>query len=311
MDMNSCRRAAEDANTASKVGPRAANRRSAVLVLGCLVLLLCLAGQRPAAAQDMVLEVIPLKHRPVSEVLPIIRPFVDKRGTVTGMNNQLIVRTTPANLEELRRILERIDAAARRLVVTVRFDAADRGGTGRAEVAGEVGVGGDGKLTAGRPAPGTGDRVQITVRQTAARSEFADTQQIRVLEGNVAFIAVGQSIPIPERATTATGETTTTHDTIRYKDVTSGFYVLPRLSGDRGDRVTLEISPHKAALSRHGGGAIDVQQMHTTVATRLDEWIEIGAVTRNEQTGARGIVFSTADRSDRHGRIFLRVTEEP
>jgi len=256
----------------------------------------------------MVLEVIPLKHRPLTEVLPIIKPFVDKRGTVTGMNNQLIVRTTPANLEELRRILERIDTAPRSLLVTVRFDAADRESTRRAEVSGEVGLGGDAKLATGRPVPGKGDRVQIIVRQTGSRSEFADTQQIRVLEGNIAHIAVGQSIPIPEQAITATGETTTTHDTIRYKDVTSGFYVLPRLNDDR---VTLEISPHKAALSRHGGGAIDVQEMHTTVAGHLGEWMEIGAVTRNEQTGAHGIIFSTADRSDRHGRIFVRVTEEP
>ena len=75
----------------------------------------CLLLAVTARAADMVLEVIPLKHRLSDDVVHIIQPLVTPGGTVTGMNNQLIVKTTPANLEEIKQVLNSLDQAPRRL----------------------------------------------------------------------------------------------------------------------------------------------------------------------------------------------------
>ena len=58
-------------------------------------------------AAEMKLEVIPLHNRNADEIIPIIQPLVHEGGTVTGMNNQLIIKTTAANLVEIKQILDR------------------------------------------------------------------------------------------------------------------------------------------------------------------------------------------------------------
>ncbi|HEX6266202.1 MAG TPA: secretin N-terminal domain-containing protein, partial [Burkholderiales bacterium] len=82
-------------------------------------LLACVAVQ---AVAQQALEIIPLRHRTVEQVLPVLRPLLEPGGTLTGQRGQLIVRASPANLAELRQALDAIDQPLRRLVLSVRFD---------------------------------------------------------------------------------------------------------------------------------------------------------------------------------------------
>jgi type II secretory pathway component GspD/PulD (secretin) len=66
------------------------------------------------------LEVIELRHTTAERVLPALRPLLEPGGVLTGQRSQLIVRTSPRNLEELRRALAALDAPARRLMISVR-----------------------------------------------------------------------------------------------------------------------------------------------------------------------------------------------
>ena len=59
-----------------------------------------------ALAGDMLLEVIPLQNRMVDDVIPIIRRLVAPGGTITGENNQLIVKTTSSNLAEITHCID-------------------------------------------------------------------------------------------------------------------------------------------------------------------------------------------------------------
>ena len=56
-----------------------------------ILLLLLLA---PLAYGQHALEIIPLRHRTVDQVLPTLRPLLAPGGTLTGQANQLIVRTS-------------------------------------------------------------------------------------------------------------------------------------------------------------------------------------------------------------------------
>src|SRR5437762_952116 len=75
-----------------------------------------------ATLAQETLEVIALKHRSAEQVIPILRPLLEPGGALTGQYNQLIVRTSPANLAQIRAALAAIDAPARRLMISVRFD---------------------------------------------------------------------------------------------------------------------------------------------------------------------------------------------
>ena len=75
-----------------------------------------------AASSQNALEIIPLRHRTVDQVLPALRPLIEPGATLSGQGTQLIVRASPANLAEIRRALEAIDRPSRRLQISVRFD---------------------------------------------------------------------------------------------------------------------------------------------------------------------------------------------
>jgi hypothetical protein len=95
-------------------------------------------------------------------------------------------------------------------------------------------------------------------------------------------------------------------DGTQYRDVTTGFYVLPRLAGDR---VTLDISPQRETLSRQIPGAVNVQGLVTSVSGRLGEWMEIGGISQ-DASGQQSVLIgrtTTATRDDR--RVLVKVEE--
>ena len=280
------------------------------------VLVWGLATHQAAHAQTMVTEVIPIKFRTAAELLHIVQPLVPKPGSVSAFQSQLIVRTTAHNLEELQRVLAELDRAPRSLMITVRQGVSEEVATDFVDAFATV-KGGDIAVSAGTPsrAPGglgaahhsEGTRAGVRALSTRSRSSDRDVQRIRVLEGREAFIRTGQAIPVADRhVIVGTGGTATVHDSIRYQNVTSGFYVVARLSADR---VTLDISPHRARISERGGGAIDIQQAHTSLSGRLGEWIEIGGVTGEAQHRDGGIVYSTRARGETDRRIYLKVEQ--
>jgi len=119
-------------------------------MLGVAALLFCAAGA--SLAQITVLEVIPLRYRMAQELIPIIQPMLAREGSVSGFQGQLVVRTTPANLEEIKRILASLDTAPRQLIISVRQEADVDRSRSSAEISGSVG-GDHGRVTI----PGGGD----------------------------------------------------------------------------------------------------------------------------------------------------------
>ncbi|MBK9160442.1 MAG: hypothetical protein IPM27_02570 [Nitrosomonadales bacterium] len=280
-------------------------------LLVCLVLLLSSA---PSWAE---LEVIALKHRSAEELLPVIRPLLDKDAVASGMNYQLILRTSPQNLEQIHELLQHIDVAPRRLKITVLQDVDSDTVTRLTEVSGSVGVGREARVSV----PGSGGTGGLTVEagrgedRLKARIERADsvtsdhkTQQLQVLEGSRAFVRTGQSVPIPQRHVILYPGATQVIDTTQYQEVGSGFYVLPRVNGDR---VTLEISTQNDAPGPDQGGypTTRIQRADTTVAGRLGEWLAVGGVDR-QQAGQSGGIGTRGDSAGSERRKVLLKVEE-
>ena len=87
-----------------------------------LVVVTSLFLSNPGFAAAMKLEMIQLNYRTAEELIPILQPLVSGGGSLTGVSDQLIVKTTPDNLAEIKHILAGIDKAARRLMITVKQD---------------------------------------------------------------------------------------------------------------------------------------------------------------------------------------------
>jgi len=271
-----------------------------------------------ALSQATVLEVLPLRYRNAQEVIPVLQPLLGRDGSISGMQSQLIVRTTPANLEEIKRVLASIDTAPRQLLITVRQDADVDSNRVAGEVSGSVG-GEHGRVTIPGSREHSGGNVVIREGDNRIRGRVIDERSagsersahsVRTLEGREAFIQAGQSVPIRERQVRRTGVggqvVEQVVDTTQYRDVTSGFYVRARLSGDR---VTLDVRPQQESLSRQPTGAVNVQSMVTTVSGRLGEWMDIGGVSQSS-SGQEAVLLGrsvTGSRDER--RVQVRVEE--
>jgi len=280
-----------------------------------LLSVLVLLAPALVAADQQVLEVITLGYRQADDVIPIVRPLLVPGGTVTGMNNRLVVRTTPANLAELKQVLAVIDSRPRRLQISVRQISSAERSQDSASVSGTVGAG-NAQVSISRPSdarksPGVGvqsGRPEVQGHITSSRSARDDgvTQTVQVLEGNAAFISAGQSVPTTTTQITRMPDGSQVTQSTQMIDADTGFYATPRVNGDQ---VTLEISTSRDRLRNPATGAINVQHVGTIVSGRLGEWIEIGGMTERIDRSESEILARTRDARTRSRRVMLMVEE--
>ncbi len=260
------------------------------------------------------LEIVPLRHRSAEQVIPVLRPLVQPGGVLTGQGYQLIVRTSPGNLAEIRSALAAIDTPQRRLMVSVRFDASDAASGGEIEARGSLRAGGlvlDNRQFANeRPqASGRSQETQVEIRASSSRGSAGERvdQRVQVLEGGSAFIATGQSRPLTQRQVFSGPGGTRVQETTVMQTAESGFAVTPRLSGDI---VTLEINPQREAFDpRAPGGAAAVrsERVQSEVSGRLGEWIELGSAAESGARSDAGLLSSRSAAMGSARRILVKV----
>ncbi len=283
------------------------------LLRALLTALLVAAGACAQAQEEMVMEVIPLRHALVSDVVPVLEPLVTPGGTVTGMNNQLIIKSTPGNIEQLKGVLASIDRPPRQLRITVRQDVADSlearqdaiSATGRAgDVRARLPDAGRGGATVGI---GTEDAsVQYRTYSTRGSSDSYNSHFVTALEGQPAWIQTGESLPVPTRDVYVGPGGTSVQDSIQYQDANRGFYVVPRVSGSQ---VTLDIAPQLDRFDQRGEYTIDRQQAQAQVSGRLGEWIRVGGSNEGFERADNVNLTSTRQRGGETRGIWVKVEE--
>ena len=252
------------------------------------------------------LEIIDLKHRSAEELLPIIRPLLDKDEMASGMNYQLILRASPRSIAQIRHLLDSIDTMPRRLTITVMQDVDSETVARLLEASGTVRLGRNATLTV----PGNaGNGVKIISTRTL--EDDKKTQHLQVLEGNRALVRTGQSVAVPQRQVVQNAWGTQVIDTTQYRDVASGFYVLPHVNGDN---VTLEITAQNDSLApnqnQNGYPTTRIQNTSSTVSGHLGEWIEIGGLGQQGSSESSGFVSHSTTRLNEQRNILIKVDEE-
>ncbi|MCW5625220.1 MAG: hypothetical protein KIT73_10945 [Burkholderiales bacterium] len=273
-------------------------------------LLLMLMTAMVAAAGPTVLEVIDLRYRNAQEILPVLQPFVGSEGSISALGNQLVVRATPQNLAELRKVLDRIDRQPRRLMITVARDVdLDRQRSG-AEVRGSIG-GPEASVTlpgkSGDSPPGAvvgNGRAEARVYSSRSAGAERGGQRVQVLEGNSAFVALGQSAPVSTRRYVQTPQGPRVVESTQYRDAVTGFTARPRVNGDQ---VTVEIAGQRDQFTNPNTGATDIQRVDTVVSGRLGEWIELGGATGAAEFEQDGVTWRSSEAARDTRRWYLKV----
>ena len=64
-------------------------------------------------------ELIQLNYRTAEDVLPVVQAALDGQGKASPYGNQLVINATPEKIQEVRDLLQQLDTAPRRLLISV------------------------------------------------------------------------------------------------------------------------------------------------------------------------------------------------
>lgn len=247
------------------------------------------------------IELIPLKHRTAAEIVPVLRPLLATGEALTASGNNLIVRAQPSTVHALKKMLASLDKPAVNLLITVRNANDSHIDEGGVNVAGQLRVGDNSRIVVGRP--GDSDLTVRAHRRTSDRRK-AGSYQLRVIDGHQAFIHTGQSRPVGHRNVVRTPHGVSVRQGVNYQQANSGFYVIPRLTGDH---VSLEINPQESSFIKGTRGAINTRGVQTTVSAKLGEWITIGGIQQDQRISGSGTVYRTNRTGGSTGTIRVKV----
>ena len=288
-------------------------RGEAARLMGFIILLLfALAAQ----AQQTVLEVIDLKYRSADQIVPMLKPLLAPGGTISSLQNRVILRTTPQNMAELKKVLDAVDTMPKRLLISVRQEAAGTGLDNEAEVSGSIGTGdvrstvpGSSSQQGGTVVIRKGDSV-VKGRAISSQSASRDrgVQTVQVLEGNEATIRIGRSVPIRSQSVVQTPHGPQISQSVEYRDADTGFRVRPRVNGDR---VTLEINSRRDTVADSNAQTLNVQRVDTVVSGRLGEWMEIGGVDQSSVQTDNGTASRRSNSMSGERKVLLKVEVVP
>ncbi len=288
-----------------------------------LFLLLSIFSTGVNAGQQRVTEVISLGYRSVNEIVPLIRPMVTPGGSVSGLSGQLVVTATAQQMAEVRKVLQTLDKAPARLLISVKRGNSRTARQDSASIQGRTGnlSVNSGDLTIGRRDHERNhikDSNGLSLRMKSNRQteNEQNIQQVQVLEGREAFISAGEEVPVRSRGVVIGRGGAYGYDNTEYYPAVTGFYAIPRLNGDE---VFLDIStvsrkrkPSTGNMhhSNLGTGAeFAVANMQTSARGKLGEWIAIGAVNQSASSRLRGIGSTGQQQQDAEAQIFVKVEE--
>jgi type II secretory pathway component GspD/PulD (secretin) len=260
-----------------------------------LLLIFMLLSAKLALAEQTVIEVIPLANRPASEIQPLLEPLLEYTDHVVANGSNLVVKTTPKRLTEIKALASELDTRLNNLIITViqsrHLTADELNATARVEIGGPI----DDPSKA---------RASVYGHYYQNRNQHADesTQTIRTLEGNTAYIQAGSTYPTKNIQIYDSGYGPTVSSTTDLIGTTTGFAVTPRLAGEQA---ILDVSPWSDKLNARG--QIETQGAQTTIRVKLGKWVELGGINEETQSSGSGTLSRTRQAGQDRLRILVKV----
>lgn len=244
-------------------------------------------------------KIFTLQHRFASDLLPIVGPMVGADGNANGIDNQLIIRAQPERMREIEALVAQMDAARVNRKISVSTSNSIQSQHKRTEANGKVTIG---KVAVGndrRARPNTGN---VDIERNSSSTRQSSNQFINVLDGERAFIRVGQLVPFTQEWVTITQRYIQVDRLTDWREVTTGFAVRPRAIGNE---VELEITPRIARINNQG--FIDFEELKTIIRTPLGSWVDIGGSMQQNDEVSRKILGSQNSASQQKTSLSVKV----
>jgi hypothetical protein len=262
-------------------------------ILIALLLLLSL----PVYAQTE-LRIFTLQHHFAQDLYSVVTPLVGEGGTVTGMNNQLIVRASPAQLAEIEAVIAAFDQPRVNRKITVLSNRSNASTLNRNEASGNVNIG---NVTIGNDGSYR-QSARIDVTRQSNQSNQHSQQFIQVVDGERAYIQVGNLVPYTQDWIVMTQRYSQIVSTTGWVEVSTGFAVRPRTVGNE---VEIEITPRIAKIGNQQ--IIDFEELTTVVRAKLGESVNIGQTMQQRDEVSRKILGYQSGTQQDKSNLTIRV----
>jgi len=255
-------------------------------------------------SQAKEVEVIRIKYRWASEMLPIVQSMLSPRGTVTvseRINSLIIVD----DLESIRRVqayLEQFDKPAEQVKIHVRFQERTTAATGAVTARGRISGDDMSAAVGGRKKDGLDISVEDQKRLQTNYDEFL----VFASSGRPAFIRAGQEIPYRGKWPEYTRHYGDRSGTVVFQTVETGFDVTPTVAGEN---VLLKIVP-RIAYGDRNDAVIRFYGAQTELSVPFGRWVEIGGSNTQSNEVIDEILSRRSDRS-RTGMSMSLMVEKP
>jgi type II secretory pathway component GspD/PulD (secretin) len=261
-----------------------------------LILVFIAVVSQLAHAEERVVEVITVYNRPAEDIQPLLQPMLEVNDAIVTNGNSLIVKTTADRLPGIANLIQKLDTPIVNLQISVIQS--------REVSAQQLNAGLNVDIHSGYAYSGSvNSAARGYIQQNQGQSDHQNTQIIRTLDGNTAYIKAGQVVPITNYHTYRDGYGYPNVDrSTSYVDATTGFAVTPRVVGQQ---VVMDVAPWS---DRYGGyGQIQTQSAETSIRANLGEWVEIGGVNETIRANGSGIINYNQQSGQNNLRILVKV----
>ncbi len=265
-------------------------------MLKILILSLPLFFSICSYANETVMEIIPLKYRPASELQPLISPLLESSEQIIANNSNLIIKATPTRLKELKSLIDKLDTALSNLAITVIQS--------KTKTAEQLNASANIKFSGtNHPRPQSSISVYGRFGQSKNLSNTDSTQVVKTLEGRSAYIKTGTMHPVQNVTVynSANGYPAISSNT-QLIETSTGFLVTPRLTGNQ---VTVEITPWSDKMNYQGN--IETQSGYSTIRINLGEWVEIGGIREQSEISSNRTLAHAYSTTNNDFHILIKI----
>lgn len=237
------------------------------------------------------IETVALHYTTAEAVMPQLRQlFSQDELTVTGMNNQLILRTRDAaTLEQVQKVIASLDQRRRQFRITLETGGSGQGGSTGVQAGGTVSSSSSSSVSIG-----------FQGREISTRS--TQVQTVTVLENTPVLIQRGIMRPVVTEVYAGAWGSGLSQ---AYQSIDSGMRVIPHAVGE--DEVELEIDVAEARPTGADGVQVQRGNLTTRRRVRAGEWVELAESYSDMDTREAGVIQYSTERLDSQQSYRLRV----
>ncbi len=263
------------------------------LLLACLILFSLIASA------ETEFKIITLQHRFANDLLPIILPMVGEDGTATGIDNQLILRANPNRMREIEQTITELDVVRMNRRISIRSNNNVQRQLSRTEATGNVTIG---NTTISNRRHTRRNSGRINIERSNSGINQNTHQSINVIDGERAFIRIGQIVPLTHEWINITRRYVQIERYTNWHEISTGFAVRPRTIGNQ---IELEITPRIARVNNND--YIDFEELSTIVRVSLGEWVDIGGTMQSNDNLSRKILGLQQSSTQSNTSLIVKV----